>query len=328
MPMAADGLLACQNRTLPVARESWSALRAAGLATMLMLPALSGCRMLGGSRTDSQALLASRELTQQGQTALDRQDLKQAESLLARAVQLSPSDAAARRHYAEALWQRGAQAEALIQADEAVRQSGGQPDLLIRAAQMRLDAGQFDAARIKAEEALAVDNQLAAAWAIRGHALRAAGDLRGALHDYQRALARESRQQEVLYQMADCYLELGDSSAALVALQALEGTYAPGEEPQSMYLALGRAYADLGRYEEALANLDSASQRGPVNPELLYERGHCELLVGRYEPAAQSLQEALTLEPNHAASRELLDDLLVARQNGLARQNGGDSSHR
>ncbi len=78
---------------------------AAALAMVTMLA--GGCRIpgLGGPVSDS--LANSRQLSQQGIAALDRGQQSEAERLLAKAVAACPTNAEARRDYAESLWQRG-----------------------------------------------------------------------------------------------------------------------------------------------------------------------------------------------------------------------------
>ena len=100
-----------------------------------------------------QSLTDCRRLSQQGVIALERGEQPKAETLLAQAVAACPVDAEARRHYAEALWRRGAQQEAIAQLEEAGRLAGEDASLWARLAEMHLASGQPDLARQNAEQA-------------------------------------------------------------------------------------------------------------------------------------------------------------------------------
>ncbi len=220
-----------------------------------LLPALllSGCRLPGREGPVPKSLATCRQLSQQGIAAAERGQQKQAESLLKQAVEVCPVDPEARRHYAEALWRRGARREAIAQLEEAGRLAGQDVTLLVRLAEMHLALGQRQLARQTAEQAIDLDPELSSAWAIRGRVTHAEGQARQALADFHRALGYAPDNRQVLLEIAELYRELNQPQRALATLHSLADTYSPGEEPQEVLHLMGLAYAALGRHEDAVA---------------------------------------------------------------------------
>ncbi len=279
---------------------------------MLAGLAVVGCRLGAGQKAVSESVATCRQLVQQGLTALDRGHAQQAESLLAEAVKTSPENTEARRHYAEALWQRGSRGPAIEQLTEAARLAPDDAAIQLRLAEMHWAEAQADQARRFVETALDLDPRLAAAWALRARLLAAAGKPREALADCHRALSRAPGDREILRQTADLYQRLSRPDRALQALQSLSDTYAPGEEPQEVYYLMGLACRGLGRYDEAVRHFSVASLRGAPNAELLYYLAECELLAGRPAEAAAAAQQALALDPNHQPTQQLIERLRLA----------------
>jgi tetratricopeptide (TPR) repeat protein len=282
--------------------------------------AVPGCRLMGSDDPVPGALVACRQLSQQGMSALDRHDLAQAEMFFSRAVAACPVDPEARRQYAEALWQRGNVGEAVGQLDEARRLTGDEPKLLVRAAEMRSAMGQLDESKALAERAIDLDPKDPAALAIRGRVRRQSGQLREALADYHRALRYAPNDREVLLDAAEVYRELGQPQRALTSLQSLADTYPPGEEPQNVLYLMGLAYGATSRYRDAAEVLAAARDRGPPSPELLCRLAEAEMRSGQTATARRTAQQALLLEPNYSAALALLDRIDLAQGNGgLAR---------
>ncbi|MBN2580273.1 MAG: tetratricopeptide repeat protein [Pirellulales bacterium] len=284
-----------------------------GIFILVLLPAVpAGCRIPGREGPVSQPLAESRRLSQQGVSAMDRGDGAQAESLLAQAVATCPVDSEARRRYAEALWNRGAQGEAIAQLEQAAPYCSEDPAFWVRLAEMQLGAGRTDEAGKCVQQALHLDPKLAAAWAIRARVMRAAGYPQQALADNLRTLGYAPHDRKILLEIAELYRELNQPDRALQTLQALSDTYAPGEEPVEVPYLTGLAYSALGRYDDAVTSLTAAVCRGPATPEMYCRLAEAHLLAGRLPEAAQSVRQALAMDPQHAPSRELLGRIEIA----------------
>ncbi len=261
----------------------------------------------------SQSVAVSRQLTQQGIAAMERGDWKRAESVLSRAVQTN-ADAEARRHYAEALWHRGARNEALTQMEEARKLAGEDPGLVVRCGEMYLALGQVSQAVERAEEALRLDPKHPQAWALRGQVASTNGRPREALADYQRALGYAPDDTQLALLVAEAYRQLNEPERALTALQALGGRYAAGEEPQQVLYLQGLALGALGRHDDAARCLAHAARRDRPSGEILYRLAEAEVRAGHAASAQLALQQALAVEPDHAPSRALSAQLSSTAQ--------------
>lgn len=273
---------------------------------VILVAAVQGCRFRGWEGPVPRSLVLSRQLSQQGQTALERRNWQRAEQLLAQAVKTFPQDAEARRHFAEALWQGGKQTEALDQMRQAMRLAPDDPQLLVRATEMRLIHGDAAEAARLVEHALDVDPKNARVWALRGKLREQSGDLRAALADFQRALSYRADDREALLSVAEAYRRLNEPQRALAGLQNLAETYPPGEEPPQVLYLIGLAFSAEGRYGDAVDSLSAARDRGPVSPELLFRLADAQWRAGRAAEAQQTAARALALDPRHAGSQQLL----------------------
>jgi tetratricopeptide (TPR) repeat protein len=291
-----------------------------GLAGLLLAwcVATCGCRTLSKQGPVSQSVANCRQLTQQGINATERGDWKRAETLLARAVEMSKTDADARRHYAETLWHRGAMPEALQQLNEARRLTSEDPGLAVRTGELHLALLQVNDATRLADEALRLDPKFAAAWALRGRVAAATGQPRQALANFQRALGYAPEDHELTILVAETYRQLNEPERALAALQSLADNYTPGDEPQQVLYLEGLAMMALRRYDDATRSLSQAANRDRPTPEILYRLAEAEMLNGRVGEAQNTLQEVLALAPDHAPSRALQARMAMATPAGAA----------
>jgi protein O-GlcNAc transferase len=271
-----------------------------------------GCRTLTRPGPAAQSVATARQLTQQGITAKDRGDWKRAESLLNRAVQTNPTDADARRNYAETLWHRGALQQSLEQFEEARKTTGEDPSLAVRTGELQLALGQINSANQMADQALDLDPKFAPAWALRGRVAAASGQKREALADYQRSLGYAPDNREVAILVAEAYRQLNEPEHALVALERLADSYSPGDEPQQVLLLEGLAMTALGRYDDAVETLTKAASRDRATPDVLCQLAEAQLRAGRVANAQATVSQALGLDPNHVASQTLSARLAAA----------------
>lgn len=245
---------------------------------------------------------------------MERGQWGRAETMLSKAVQTCPIDSDARRQYAETLWHRGDKPAAIKQLEEARKLSNEDPALAVRLGELYLESGQVQLARDAADAALQIDPKSAAAWALHARSMTAVGEPRQALADYQRSLGYEPDKQDVLLGVAEAYRQLNQPDRALCVLQTLTETYPPGEQPRQVLYLEGLALTALGRYDDAAQSFAAASTRERPTAEILYRLAEAEMLAGRPVSSQASAQQALALDPAHACSRALLDQLRVARE--------------
>jgi tetratricopeptide (TPR) repeat protein len=282
---------------------------ALGVAVCLLVP---GCQSLRQRGPVPRSVANCRQMTQQGQAAIERGDWGKAEQLLGRATESCPVDSDARRYYAEALWRRGAREDALRQMREAVECSPEDAQLVLDYGQMQLEVGSTDDAWRAANRALQIDAQLADAWGLRGRALRATGQLPVALTNYQRGLAIAPSDRQLLGELAELYQQLNQPERALMTVQTLLDLHSPGDEPARALELQGRCLASLGRPNDATESLTLACQRSAPTADLLLELGKCQLNSNQFEAAEATIQQAQSLHPDAPATVALQNEMQVA----------------
>ncbi len=203
----------------------------------------------------------ARRLCNEGLSAADRSDLLRAERLLEDAVARCPVDVDARRHYADVLWKRGLQMEAVAQLGKALELSPADPELCIAGGEMYLELGLFDEADRLAREAVQLAPRSAAAWHLQGRVALARGQAEPALADFHRALAEEPEHRAVLLDTAEAYRRLDRPQRALATLAVLGETYGPGEIPAEILVLEGLAQEALGRPTDAIESYRRAVVR-------------------------------------------------------------------
>ena len=281
------------------------------LLVCLFGPAV-GCALVNRNGPDSKSMVLSRDLSQRGITAIEQQNWQNAEQLLADAVETCSACPEARRYYAETLWHKGDTQGAFEQLDSAVKLAPQDATLRVRLAEMKFSRGMLAEARADADQAIDLDPRLASAWIIRANIERQAGELTEALADFHRALGCDTAKSDVLVEVAELYRQLGEPQRALMSLQSVAQSYAPGAEPPKLLYLSGLAYTALGRYDEALVAYRAAAERGGADPELSFRSAEALVLAEQPDAARQVLQDALALDPSHQPSRQLLERIDVA----------------
>jgi TolB-like protein/Flp pilus assembly protein TadD len=149
---------------------------------------------------------------------------------------------------------------------------------------MGLLSGQegFARAREAAEKALAIDPDYAPAHTGLGWiAMYGDNDLAGAARHYQRALALDPTDLNVLRNVAS-FLQ------------------------------------SVGRLDEALALSEAVVRRDPVNVSALSNLGYHQRMAGRYDAAIASFRSVLSLSPNHGVSHYQLGVALLLKGDATA----------
>jgi tetratricopeptide (TPR) repeat protein len=287
--------------------------RSLTLFALLAITMQAGCRLPARQGPAPRSQVECRWLSQRAVEALGRGEQGEAESLLRQAVAAWPTDAEAHRNYADCLWRRGAQEEAIRQLEEASRLVGDDAAISARLAEMYLAGGHVELARQSADRAIELDPRLPAGWAVRGRIFRTAGLLGDALADDLRALRYAPKDRDVLLEIAELYRQQNQPERALQTLQALAETYSPGEEPARVQHLMGLAYTALGRYDDAIEQLKLAAHGKPP-ADVLATLGEAQLLAGRTNDAMASAQKALAIQPQHRPSLALLERIQLAQR--------------
>lgn len=275
----------------------------------LGLCCLSGCMSMSKHKIVPESLATCRELSHDGVTAMELGEWDRARAVLDEAVTTSPTDADARRHLAEALWQTYSRTEAVAHMEAAVKIDPRHAPTVVRAGEMLLEIGDVDQAELRAGQAIALDSTLAGGWSLRGRVARKRGSSKRALADLQQALRYAPHQTDVLLQVAEVQYELGRPQRCLSTLHRLLDIYPPGQEPQQALWLEGLAYGAMDRHQDAVSSLAAASQRGAPPADLLYQLANAEQSAGQTTSAANTARRVLALDAQHEPSRALLAQL-------------------
>jgi tetratricopeptide (TPR) repeat protein len=269
---------------------------------LVTLIGVGGCRLFGNRGPVPEEVATCRQLAQRGMSALERGEWNRAESLLSQAIKSYPDDPNAQRYYAEVLWQRGLQEDALRHAEEAQRLASDDAGIAVRLGEMQLTLGRLDEARRIANEAIDLDPHSAAGWALRGRVAVIDGQLDAALADFHRALAAHPGDRELIFETAEVYRRMNRPQRALATLASARENYQSGDEPARLLYMEGLALAALDRHQDAIDAYQEASKRAAPTAELFAQLAQSHLRAGQVAEAEQSVAMALSLDPRHAAS--------------------------
>ncbi|MHB8901731.1 MAG: tetratricopeptide repeat protein [Thermoguttaceae bacterium] len=278
------------------------------LVTGILIAGQTGC-LWKREAAVSPKTIVSRQLCRQAVAAMERAQWDDAEPLLSKAVEVCPESPDARSKYADLLWRRNQHAEAVREMAEAVRLSPDDALLHVAYGEMLLGVGNLALAAKEADLALDMQPQLAGAWALRGRLMRRSGKLREALSDLHRAEGLAPGNLSYQAEIADLYLGLHEPDLALATLQSLSSAGFVEEERVAVLTLKGRAYSAMGRYEDAADNYLLASSRGGADSQTLFLLAQAQLQAGHTHEAVAAARQSLALDPENAASRQLLAQL-------------------
>jgi len=170
-----------------------------------------------------------------------------------------------------------------------------------------LEVGQLKEARRHAEVAIDLDPNVASTWAVRARVSARMGLLEQALADYQRSLAYGPEDRDVLLGMAEVYRELNKPPEALAVLNRLADTYSLEGTPKNVIHLQGLALAAQGRFSAAAESYGKVVAIEGATADNYFELANAQWQSGQHNKAAMAAHQALSLDPLHSRSRELLN---------------------
>jgi tetratricopeptide (TPR) repeat protein len=265
-------------------------------------------------RRSNNDAVAAREMTRLGQSAMDSSRWREAETRFTHALELSPDDVTARRHYAHTLWELGQRSDAIEHLTAAAEKSGGDPNWTVELGIMLLAENQLNAAMNSADQALQVDDRYAAAWILRADVLQRQGLYEEALNHYHRARSLGATDPRVLSNIASIYQRQGRPHRVLTTLQRLQNQIGTAEMDADTLQRMGLALSGVGRYDEAVEILALAHRRKPNDRGLLVELADCQYRAGQLDSARSSAAEAVRMGLPNEQVRTLLAHIDMAHQ--------------
>jgi tetratricopeptide (TPR) repeat protein len=174
--------------------------------------------------------------------------------------------------------------------EEYLRLDERAPRILYKLALARHADGQPTAAIAVLRRAIALESKFAEAHYLLGLCLRDVRDLRGAVTSLERAVAVGPAMLQAREELAELYAQQGrqrDRIKLLDELLALD----PGP---SREVALGLAYAEAGRLENAVLKLGDATERYPDHAYTYVALGRVWLQTAQRDRASASRRVSLT----------------------------------
>ncbi len=127
-----------------------------------------------------------------------------------------------------------------------------------------------------------------------GKRLVAAGKCSGAMADLSEAARLDEASAEARLYLGICAARTGDLPRAREALTRAAALDAKDPRPLE---ALGIAFYEAGRREDAMAQLDAAVARGSTNAQVWYYRGNLFMTAGDCDKGLAAYRKAMTLDP-------------------------------
>ena len=276
------------------------------LALILMS---AGCQTMQAFRESSvEKVSSARSWARDGFAAVKAGHLAKAKTCFSNAARDLPDDHRLVGNLARTEFEQGNVELAIATMEQALAKSGD-PQLRVELGEMRLAAGQIQAASSDAETALSRDYALAAAWQLKGKVAAAQGDHQTALQYFQRAVGLDrysTHSEELELQIANTYMKMGKPMQAFSAIETLLGQYAPESQPDKIVLAKSEALIAMQRLSPAIEALEVASRRPASSKEIFYQLGKVQLLAGQSERAYETLVRGREAFPQEITFEQLL----------------------
>jgi tetratricopeptide (TPR) repeat protein len=222
-------------------------------------------------------------------------------------------------------WAHGGLDEQIARLDEQIKKQPRDPSLLLRRAELHrlhgdfaaaeedysrtlqlspdstaaelgrgklfLQLKQFEKARAALDRALRLQHANTEAWLTRARVLRAQGQLSAAAEDYAEAIARAlSPEPDPFLERAEVLAKLNRPAEAIATLDAGNAALGPLATLQLMAVDVE---LQRGRYDAALARLDSVASQAARKESWLARKGEILERAGRNSEAEQAYREAL-----------------------------------
>jgi tetratricopeptide (TPR) repeat protein len=182
-----------------------------------------------------------------------------AEKLLARALQLAPSFAAARHNYASVLLRQNKPREALAEADTLLKSDARNPGFRALRAATLSQLGDYVEASRGYESLLKEFPNQPKGWMSYGHTLKTLGRQSEGIDAYRRAIAQLPSLGEAWWSLANLKtFRFTPQDIAALRTQIARGDLGHDDRLHFEF-TLGKALEDAGQYEESFAHYENAN---------------------------------------------------------------------
>jgi len=221
-------------------------------------------------------------------------------------VRKSPTLARPHRALGAALLAQGRSNEAQLQLEEAIRLDPYYEDAYLNLGLVYEDQGWLDKAAQQYRQASRLKPANAKAHYNLGALYNRQGLDGPAVNEYLIALELQPDMVAARYNLGCTYGRLGRPDAAIRELEAALQTAARIDYAQraDLHFSLGVAYADQGRWPEAIAQYEGFLRLAPADYEAHNLLGEAYAKVGRRDKALAEFQAALQLRPDYGPARK------------------------
>ncbi len=292
--------------------------RFALVTVTVLLVFSSGCQTLHRNMGQGRDSAEYHRWEQGGRDALRHNRLEQAESYLARAMELAPRDAQVLEQYADLCQRRGDVGRAIEVLTRAVDASDGQPELRVKLGECFLDNGYWLPASRQAQLALDTNRHCPDAWVLKGRIQMAKENHAEAMACFQRALSINPDQANVQIYLAQTHAQMGEPMRAISCLEQLLSQYPVGQQPEAALIALGKMLSEMGRHHAAIEKLYLAARQRDATAAAWVALAQAQRAGGYRRQAVATLETAAQRFPEV----QPVTDLLVAWQRELEPEPG------
>lgn len=175
-------------------------------------------------------------------------------------------------------------------------------------ARAHLDKGELEEGIDEIERAIFDDPESFEAYFLYGTTREEQGDLQNALWGYNEARAQRGDDLEVLQSIARVEMGLDQVEDAGKTLHELIDL---SPESPVGYRLLARTFSKRDMWNECIDANNKAIERGDDSPFTFNNRGYAELVLGHYDDAIESFEQAVTRE---GATHVMWNNLGIARE--------------
>jgi tetratricopeptide (TPR) repeat protein len=173
------------------------------------------------------------------------------------------------------------------------------------------DPKLLDLAKEATDKSIAMQPDLAPAYATRARIEATAGNTDIALQDAQSAVSKDSRSPEALAALAEAYNALGRKPEAI---EQLQNAIAIDDKNTMLLVRLGNYYKSSGDLAGAAAEWQKAVEIDPENTFAYYDLGIANMRLDKLADARRDLQKVLQIAPD-ADSYHTLGSILTLEGN-------------
>jgi tetratricopeptide (TPR) repeat protein len=145
-------------------------------------------------------------------------------------------------------------------------------------------------------------------------ALEQSGNIKEAIKYYDRALAIQPNNTDLLVAKGDALSKLRNYTGAIKYYNKVFAAYPNSRGSTGLIESIGNDQYDLGKYKEAIRSYDTALARQPNNTDLLINKGNALFHIENYSGAIKYYDKVLTMTPTSVQIKQLKKLAIIALQ--------------